>query len=341
MEKKLENEYSVDKESIWIRTYFYRDKLKAIYDSNLDNETLGIIFRAVMYHIINYGEEPEINDFTVKVAYNMFVADIDRDKAAYIQKCKQNHENRLKGERTNVNDGKRTLTNVNDGQRTIADKDKDKDKDTDKDKDKEKKEKKSLSLLKESDRGKNKNLFFELSEEEQKELLKKWLTENFRYNSDKVDEEVQKRLFYILGNEKDKTKTIDDIKNSVCSYWANKKGLEYKEPEKEQEKDSEEEDSSWFDNLEDETITDMSGEEWVEYMQESDEKSKEKVCLAFDSIKKRIESMYENTRREIGDVEIIGLREYVNDDDVRTVNNLREYLTAAQLNYLQKHGIID
>lgn len=85
----------------------------------------------------------------------------------------------------------------------------------------------------------------------------------------------------------------------------------------------------------------MSDEEWVEYMQESGEKSKEKVCLAFDSIKKRIESMYENNRREIGDVEIIGLREYVNDDDVRTVNNLREYLTAAQLNYLQKHGIID
>jgi hypothetical protein len=331
MEKKLENEYSVDKESIWIRTYFYRDKLKAIYDSNLDNETLGIIFRAVMYHIINYGEEPEINDFTVKVAYNIFVADIDRDKAAYIQKCKQNHENRLKGERTNVNDGKRTLTNVNDGQRTIADKDKDKDKDkdTDKDKDKEKKEKKSLSLLEESDRGKNKNLFFELSEGEQKEYLKEWLTENFRYNSDKVDEEVQKRLFYILGNEKDKTKTIDDIKNNVCSYWANKRGLEYKEPEKEPEEpeeDSEEEDSSWFDSLEDE---------------DNDEESKEKVCLAFDSIKKRIESMYENTRREIGDVEIIGLREYVNDDDVRTVNNLREYLTAAQLNYLQKHGIID
>ena len=43
----------------------------------------------------------------------------------------------------------------------LEDKDKDKDNDTDKDtdKDKEKKEKKSLSLLKESDRGKNKNLF--------------------------------------------------------------------------------------------------------------------------------------------------------------------------------------
>lgn len=178
--------------------------------------------------------------------------------------------------------------------------------------------------------------------------MKEWLTENFYLDPNLVDGEVQKRLFYILGNEKDKTKTIDDIKNSVCSYWANKKGLEYKEPEKEQEKDSEEEDSeegnsSWFDSLEDEDNKEkhMSSEEWLEYMQEGDEESKEKVCSAFDSIKKRIESMYENTRREIGDVEIIGLREYVNDDDVRTVNNLREYLTAAQLNYLQKHHIID
>lgn len=258
MERDLENEYSVDKESIWKRVYLYRDKLKGIYDSKPDNETLGIIFRALIEHIINYGEEPEINNFAAKLAYNLIVADIDRDKAAYIQKCKQNHENALKGKKANASDGKRTLTNANDEERTIADKDTDKDNDNDNDtdkdtdKDKEKKEKKSLSLLEESDRGKNKNLFFELSEGEQKEYLKEWLTENFYLNSNLVDGEVQKRLFYILGNEKDKTKTIDDIKNSVCSYWANKKGLEYKEPEKEQEKDSEEEDSSWFDNLEDE-----------------------------------------------------------------------------------------
>lgn len=161
-----------------------------------------------------------------------------------------------------------------------------------------KRKKRNLSLLKESDRGKNKNLFFELSEGEQKEYLKEWLTENFYLDPNLVDGEVQKRLFYILGNERDKAKTIDDIKNNVCSYWANKKGLEYKEPEKEQEKDSEEEDSSWFDNLEGETITDMSGEEWVEYMQESDEKSKEKVCSAFDSIKRQIERINDELERE-------------------------------------------
>lgn len=66
--------------------------------------------------------------------------------------------------------------------------------------------------------------------------MKEWLTENFYLDPNLVDGEVQKRLFYILGNERDKAKTIDDIKNNVCSYWANKKGLEYKEPEKEQEK---------------------------------------------------------------------------------------------------------
>lgn len=330
MGKKLENEYSVDKESIWIRTYFYRDKLKAIYDSNLDNETLGILFRAIIEHIINYGEEPEINNSVVKIAYNMFAADIDRDKAAYILKCKHNHENALKGKKATASDGKQTQANASDGIRTIADKDKDKDNDTDKDtdKDKEKKEKNSLSLLKESDRGKNKNLFFELSEEEQKEYLRTWLTENFHFNPDLVDGEVQKRLFYILGNEKDKTKTIDDIKNSVCSYWANKKGLEYKEPEKEPEEpeeDSEEEDSSWFDSLED----------------ESDEKSKEKVCSAFDSIKRQIERINDELERENGrPMEVIGISELINDD-VRTVNNMRCFLTTEQLEYLQKHHIID
>lgn len=330
MENKLENEYSVDKESIWIRTYFYRDKLKAIYNLNLDNETLGILFRAIIEHIINYGEEPEINNLVVKAVYNIFVTDIDRDKAAYILKCKQNHENALKGKKANASDGKQTQANASDGIRTIADKDKDKDKDKDNDndtdKDKEKKEKKSLSLLKESDRGKNKNLFFELSEEEQKEYLRTWLTENFHYPPDKVDEEVQKRLFYILGNEKDKTKTIDDVKNSVCSYWANKRGLEYKEPEKEQEKDSEEEDSSWFDNLEDESNQDVSGEEWLkESMSEmSVEDCKANACYAYDSIKESIEK-----------------GKGIYDNDVIMARVFREYLTTEQLEYLQKHGIVD
>lgn len=293
MGKKLENEYSVDKESIWIRTYFYRDKLKAIYDSNLDNETLGIIFRAVMYHIINYGEEPEINDFTVKVAYNMFVADIDRDKAAYILRCKQNHENALKGKKANASDGIRTIADKD------KDKDKDKDNDKDTDKDKEKKEKKSLSLLKESDRIK-KQSFFELPEVLQKFYLETWLRDYFDFpnNRDMFDEEVQKRLFYILGHEKDKTKSIYDIKNDVCSYWANKKGLKYKKPE-------------------------MTLEEWEDIMNAYNEDPEIKSS-AYNSIKKQIEK-----------------GEPINENDVKTVKVLSVYLTTEELEYLQKHGIVD
>lgn len=316
MERDLGNEYSVDKENIWKRVYLYRDKLKGIYDSKPDNETLGIIFRALIEHIINYGEEPEINNFAAKLAYNLIVADIDRDKAAYILKCKQNHENALKGKKANASDGIRTIAD--------KDKDKDNDNDTDKDtdKDKEKKEKKSLSLSKESDRGKNKNLFFELSEGEQKEYLKKWLTENFYLDSDKVDGEVQKRLFYILGNVKDKTKTIDDMKNYVCSYWANISKLEYKEPEKEPEEEPEEE-NSWFDNLVDES--EMSDEEREKMAQEREISNKKWVAgMAYAYIEEQIEK-----------------GEPIDEYNVKNVNDLREFLTTEELEYLQKHGIVD
>ncbi len=302
MEKDLENEYSVDKENIWKRFYLYRDKLEGIHDSGLDNETLGILFRAIIEYIINYGEEPEINNITVKAMFKLIVADINRDKREYIKVCKQNHENALKGKKANANDGKRTQTNANDGERTIADKDKDKDndndKDKDKDKDKEKKEKNSLSLLKESDREKNKNLFFELEEPAQLFYLENWLRDYFVYDSGKVQEEAHKRLFYIKGNVKDKTKTIEDIKNYVCSYWANIAKLEYQESE-------------------------MTLEKWEKMMETYDE-NHEIVSSAYDSIKCQIEK-----------------GERINDNDVKTVKNLRVYLDSEQWEYLKEHGIID
>lgn len=86
----------------------------------------------------------------------------------------------------------------------------------------------------------------------------------------------------------------------------------------------------------------MSGEEWVEYMQESDEKSKEKVCSAFDSIKRQIERINDELERENGrPMEVIGISKLINDDDVKTIHNMRCFLTTGQLEYLQKHHIID
>ena len=64
--------------------------------SCLDNAELGELFRAMVKYAKNE-EEPEFENKTLYLVFTFIKNAIDRDKAAYEEKCKKNAENGRKG----------------------------------------------------------------------------------------------------------------------------------------------------------------------------------------------------------------------------------------------------
>ena len=62
----------------------------------LDNAELGELFRAMVKYAKNE-EEPEFENKTLYLVFTFIKNAIDRDKAAYEEKCKKNAENGRKG----------------------------------------------------------------------------------------------------------------------------------------------------------------------------------------------------------------------------------------------------
>ena len=62
----------------------------------LNNEELGELFRA-MFIYAKYGEEIELEHRSLKLVFGFIKSAIDRDKAAYTEKCRKNAENGSKG----------------------------------------------------------------------------------------------------------------------------------------------------------------------------------------------------------------------------------------------------
>ena len=64
--------------------------------SCLDNAELGELFRAMVKYAKNE-EEPEFENKTLYLVFTFIKNAIDRDKAAYEERCKKNAENASKG----------------------------------------------------------------------------------------------------------------------------------------------------------------------------------------------------------------------------------------------------
>ncbi len=64
--------------------------------SCLDNAELGELFRAMVKYAKSE-EEPEFENKTLYLVFTFIKNAIDRDKAAYEEKCKKNAENGRKG----------------------------------------------------------------------------------------------------------------------------------------------------------------------------------------------------------------------------------------------------
>ena len=64
--------------------------------SCLDNAELGELFRAMVKYAKSE-EEPEFKNKTLYLVFTFIKNAIDRDKAAYEEKCKKNAENGRKG----------------------------------------------------------------------------------------------------------------------------------------------------------------------------------------------------------------------------------------------------
>ena len=64
--------------------------------SCLDNAELGELFRAMVKYAKSE-EEPEFKNKTLYLVFTFIKNAIDRDKAAYDEKCKKNAENGRKG----------------------------------------------------------------------------------------------------------------------------------------------------------------------------------------------------------------------------------------------------
>ncbi len=75
--------------------------------SQLSKEELGELFMAMMKYARNQ-EEPQIESLSSKIIFSFVKNALDRDRAAYKEKCKKNSENRQKGSKKNENN-KKTL----------------------------------------------------------------------------------------------------------------------------------------------------------------------------------------------------------------------------------------
>ena len=84
----------------------YRKKIEKLSD-----QEVGRLFRALMEYS-ECGTAPELTG-RESIAFDFIAEDIDRDSAAYSQKCKVNAENGSLG-------GKRTLPNANERKRNQA-----------------------------------------------------------------------------------------------------------------------------------------------------------------------------------------------------------------------------
>ncbi len=71
----------------------------------LNDTELGELFRAMLKYAKNE-EEPEFDNQSLCLVFSFVKNAIDRDKAAYEERCKKNAENGKKG-------GKKTAENVN------------------------------------------------------------------------------------------------------------------------------------------------------------------------------------------------------------------------------------
>lgn len=74
----------------------------------LTNEELGELFRA-MFIYAKYGEELDFEHRSLKLVFGFIKSAIDRDKAAYEEKCRKNAENASKGGKRKAENGQKLV----------------------------------------------------------------------------------------------------------------------------------------------------------------------------------------------------------------------------------------
>ena len=104
----------------------YHSYLKSM--RNLSDAECGRLFRALLQY--SAGDKSINLQGRESIAFDFITEQIDRDQAAYNEKCERNRENARKRSQTNVSDGKRSVT--------VADK---------KEKEKEKEKEKNTPLI--------------------------------------------------------------------------------------------------------------------------------------------------------------------------------------------------
>ena len=81
----------------------YYDAVEALLNDFTDIE-VGIIFRAVCNYEL-YGDMPDFDDRSMRVVFNRFRGDLDRNMDRYIATCNRNKANRNKSTNTKPLDG--------------------------------------------------------------------------------------------------------------------------------------------------------------------------------------------------------------------------------------------
>ena len=83
--------------------------------ARLTNEEAGQLWRALMRYN-DTGEQPDLSP-ALMMAFDFIATDIDKTRAAYEAKCRQNAENRSKREKTDVYEREEDATTVNERER--------------------------------------------------------------------------------------------------------------------------------------------------------------------------------------------------------------------------------
>ncbi len=78
----------------------------------LTNEELGELFRA-MFIYAKYGELIDFEHRSLKLVFGFIKSAIDRDKAAYEEKCRKNAENASKGGKKKAENEQKVGANLN------------------------------------------------------------------------------------------------------------------------------------------------------------------------------------------------------------------------------------
>ena len=84
----------------------YHSYLKSM--RNLSDAECGRLFRALLQY--SAGDKSINLQGRESIAFDFITEQIDRDQAAYNEKCERNRENARKRSQTNVSDGKRSVT---------------------------------------------------------------------------------------------------------------------------------------------------------------------------------------------------------------------------------------